>query len=146
MLASARLAVAVILSLGLLACGDDGFSPTVENMAGSYTATTFTRTVGGTTTDQLDLGAEVTVDLDEDGTMTGRIFLPEAEGAKAISMRASLEPGPSKVGRSPSSRKPTAFVREMQFIAGENQLSGEEDFRWHGPVGADQRRLALLCW
>ncbi len=127
MLASARLAVAVILSLGLLACGDDGFSPTVENMAGSYTATTFTRTVGGTTTDQLELGAEVTVDLDEDGTMTGRIFIPEAEEGEGDLDESLAGTWTLEGGAVTFEQEADTFVREMQFIASENQLSGEDD-------------------
>lgn len=72
----ARTAMTCLLA-ALAACGgDDGFSPTVQNVAGAYTATEFTATGDAGTLDLLALGAEVTVTLATDGTTTGRLFVP----------------------------------------------------------------------
>ena len=71
---------AVALSLALaLGCGDDGnFSPTVDTVAGAYSATTFTLSLAVATVDQLVLGSDVEITLAPDGTTTGRLFVPGA--------------------------------------------------------------------
>jgi hypothetical protein len=68
------LAVAILLAP---ACGDETpFSPTVENVSGTYEATTLTSTQGNVTTDLLDLGAALTLTLNADGTTEGRLSGP----------------------------------------------------------------------
>jgi spore maturation protein SpmB len=80
--------VAVGTSVMLAACGgDDGFSPTVETVAGSYSATIFTLTTSAGTTNLLAAGALVSVTLAADGTTTGQLFVPAAQRAAAISTR-----------------------------------------------------------
>src|SRR5688572_27608098 len=73
-----RRGVALCLAVALAACGDDdgGFSPTMEDVAGSYTASTFTLS----SVDLLALGATVTATLNADGTTTGRLFVPGLAG------------------------------------------------------------------
>ena len=69
------LALAAILS----SCGDDDndvFSPTIDNVAGSYSAATLTVTSPSGTVDFLALGAEVDVILAANGTTTGHLFVP----------------------------------------------------------------------
>ena len=53
---------ALALAAVLAGCSDDDdvFSPTVENVSGSYSAETFTVTTAAGTIDLLALGAEVT--------------------------------------------------------------------------------------
>jgi hypothetical protein len=51
-------------------------APTVDQVAGSYVATEFLVTAGGTVTDQLAAGSELTVTLVADGSATGRLFVP----------------------------------------------------------------------
>src|SRR5688500_8648770 len=63
--------IALALTLALAACGDDNFSPTVETVAGPYTASTFTYETSEGTTDLLAAGAVVAIDLADDGTTTG---------------------------------------------------------------------------
>jgi len=58
------------------ACGDESFSPIVENVAGSYQAATLTATLGDLTTDLLDLGSTLTLTLNADGTTEGRLLGP----------------------------------------------------------------------
>jgi len=71
----------VALLVSLADCGDEPFNPTVDSVAGTYHATTFTFNGGSTTTDLLAIGASVTITLTPDGTTSGRIFVPAvAEG------------------------------------------------------------------
>jgi hypothetical protein len=68
---------ALVLAFALGACGDDdSFSPTVENVAGSYSAASFTLTTAQGTVDLLALGSEVAVVLSTDGTTAGHLFVP----------------------------------------------------------------------
>jgi hypothetical protein len=61
----------------LAACGDDnGTGPSTAAVAGAYEATEFTTTEGGVTTDRLAQGASVHLELHEDGTAAGRLFIP----------------------------------------------------------------------
>lgn len=58
------------------ACSDSPVGPTLETVAGAYTATEFTATDPGTTTDLLALGAFMTLTLRANGTTAGRLFVP----------------------------------------------------------------------
>lgn len=64
------------LSFALAACGDEGFEPTVDSVAGTYHATAFTFNGGSGTIDLLAAGASVTITLASDGTTAGRMFVP----------------------------------------------------------------------
>jgi hypothetical protein len=117
-----RRGAALCLVLALAACGDDdgGFSPTVEDVAGSYTATTFT--LGSV--DLLALGATVTATLNADGTTTGRLFVPN--GAEDGDLDEDLEGTWSLSGTtitfSPSA---STVLTDVDFAAGPNTLTGE---------------------
>ena len=56
--------------------GGDSFSPSVENVAGTYSATTFTLTSTAGPTNLLLLGATVSVTLAPDGTTSGHLHVP----------------------------------------------------------------------
>ena len=75
-LRSAALAIPLLLA----SCGDDGgFSPTVENVSGSYSASSFTVTSSSGIVDLLASGASVQITLASDGATTGRLLLPGAD-------------------------------------------------------------------
>lgn len=78
----AHMAWIVIAAAGAaVACGGEVFTPTTVNVAGSYTATVFTTTTNGVTTNQLAVGSSLTLNLTASGIVTGRIFVPGgAEG------------------------------------------------------------------
>ena len=60
------------------ACGDDDpASPTREEVAGTYEATTLTITQAGVAVDLLDEGAFVDLELTATGEAFGHIFVPE---------------------------------------------------------------------
>jgi hypothetical protein len=75
-------AVSSVLALALVsACSDDpaGLDEIArEEIVGAYAATTFTARSGNTTVDLLSGGASLDVTLLEDGTTTGRLFVPAA--------------------------------------------------------------------
>src|SRR5206468_7494310 len=108
----------------LLACGDDPFAPTVENMAGSYGATTFTTTNSGTTTNHLAAGASFTLTLAADGTTTARLFVPGgAEGVGDFDATWTLTGKTIEFAQTADT-----FVRDMPFTAERNRLRGTATF------------------
>ena len=123
-----RLGWAVALSLvpALAGCGDDSsFSPTVESVAGAYSATIFTLDVGAGTVDQLVLGADVAMTLAPDGTTTGHLFVPGA-GAGGGDLDADLT-GSWTLSRGGVTFDQTAdtFIRDVRFTADRDRLTGE---------------------
>lgn len=73
------LVTTLVLAPALVGCEAGVLEPEpVEraDLVGSYQATTFTSTVDDQTTDHLDAGATLTLTLGDDGTTTGRLFVP----------------------------------------------------------------------
>ena len=128
---SAALAIAVFLG----ACGDDdGFSPTVENVSGSYSASSFTVTSSSGIVDLLAMGASVQVTLTPDGATTGRLLLRGADtgGDHDEDLTGTWTLTGDMVTISPSG--PSVF-RFAQFTAAHDQLTGTrllsgETLRW----------------
>ncbi len=118
--------VALSLVLALAGCGDDtSFSPTAENVAGVYSATTFTLGLAVATVDQLVLGSEVEITLAPDGTTTGRVFVPGA-GEDGGDLDADLT-GTWALSRGGVTFDQTAdtFIRDVRFAADRNRLIGK---------------------
>jgi hypothetical protein len=116
------------LAFVLGACGGDGFSPTTETVAGSYTATTFTITSPVGTTDLLALGATVTITLAGDGTTTGHLFVP-AGAAGGGDLDADIAGTWTLAGSTVTfSQTADTFIRDAAFAAGANRLTGEDTF------------------
>jgi hypothetical protein len=114
----------------VVACGDDeGFSPTVENVAGTYEATTFTAVTSAATLDLLAQGATVDVTLAEDGTASGRLFLPG--GAEdGGNLDEDLTGTWTLSGETVTfDQAGDTFIRDVDFTAGENTLTGEGSFQ-----------------
>lgn len=120
---------ALCLALLLAGCGDeDGFSPSVETVAGSYSASSFTVGSGAGTIDLLALGSSVAVTLAPGGTTTGRLFVPGgAEGGGDLD--ADLT-GTWTLEGSTVTFNQTAdtFIRDAQFTASRDRLTGEGTF------------------
>jgi hypothetical protein len=120
--APAALALAVVL----IGCGDDdSFSPTVENVSGSYSAASFTLTTVAGTVDLLALGADVTAVLAPDGTTTGHLSVPGGgEGGEDV--EADLTGTWTLSGTTVTfNQTADTFIRDVEFTAGENTLTGE---------------------
>jgi len=124
-----RPAITLGMVLLLAACGDEGsFSPTVENVAGTYSASSFTLGTAAGTIDLLALGSSVSVTLAADGTTTGQLFVPDgAEGGGDLD--ADLT-GTWTLEGSTVTFNQTAdtFIRDAQFTASRDELTGEGTF------------------
>lgn len=124
-----RRSAALCLALLLAGCGDeDGFSPTVETVAGSYSASSFTIGSAAGTVDLLALGSSVAITLAPGGTTTGRLFVPGgAEGGGDLD--ADLT-GTWTLEGSTVTFNQTAdtFIRDAQFTASRDRLTGEGTF------------------
>jgi hypothetical protein len=62
--------------LAVTACGDEPLSPT--SLAGTFSATTFTFTMGAQSVDVLASGGVLIIEIFTDGTTDGVLFLPAA--------------------------------------------------------------------
>jgi hypothetical protein len=121
---------ALALAAVLVSCGDDdsiddSFSPTVENVSGSYSAITFTLATAAGTTDLLDLGSQVDVVLAADGTTTGQLFVPDL-GEGGEDFEADLT-GTWTLSNSivTFNHDADTFIRDVEFTASQNHLTGE---------------------
>jgi len=120
--------------LVLAACGgdDNGFSPTVENVSGSYTASVFTLTSptgtgDSTTIDLLALDSSVDVTLAPDGTTSGRLFVPgAAEGGGDVDVDLT---GTWTLSGNTVTFNQTGdtFIRDADFTAGPGTLTAESE-------------------
>jgi hypothetical protein len=120
-----RRGAALILAGALAACGDDdeGFNPTMDDVAGSYTATTFTLTSGSTNLDLLAVGATVTATLDADGTTSGRLVVPDiGSGEIDEDLAGTWTLSGTTVTFTPST---STLLSDVDFAAGPNILTGE---------------------
>lgn len=122
---------ALMFVLAIAACGDDDevFNPTVDDVAGSYTATTFTVTSGAGEVDLLGIGASVTATLDADGTTTGRLLVPGAgEGGGDLDedLAGTWSLNGSTVTFSQSN---STLISDVDFAVGPNTLTGEGTFQ-----------------
>jgi hypothetical protein len=118
-------------SVWLLACGGDDapLGPSVADVAGSYTATSFTSTQGANTTDLLAAGSTVTATLAADGTTTGRLFVPAAVsgglGTLDEDLRGTWQLTGSTVTFSPSA---ATLLGDLVLAVEPNRLRGEDMF------------------
>jgi len=117
---------AVTLCLGLVSCGDDGFNPTVDSVAGTYHATTFTFDGGSGATDLLTAGASVTLTLAPDGTTSGRMLVP-AVGEGGGDLDADLAGTWTLSGATVTfDQDADTFMRDIPFTAAPSRLRGQE--------------------
>jgi hypothetical protein len=109
------------------ACGDS-FSPTLETVAGTYTATTFTTTANGTTTDQLAAGGSLVLTLAAGGTTSGQLVVPAVGDAGADFIADMAGTWVLTGDKVTFTQGADTFVRDMTFTATENELRGDETF------------------
>lgn len=123
-----RRAFVLALTLGALACGDDPFNPTMDNVAGSYTATTFTLTTVVGEINLLAGGAAVTLTLATDGSTTGRLFVPDG-GIGGSDLDEDLTGTWSLTDDTVTFEQSAAtIIPDVQFVATANRLTGEGTF------------------
>jgi hypothetical protein len=128
----------LVLALVLGGCGDDdNFSPTIETVAGSYSAATFTVTTAEGTLDLLAQGSHVTLNLATDGTTTGQLFIPGG-GEDGEDFDADLTGTWTLNGSTVTfDQAADTFFRDVEFAADRDRLTGEGDF------GDESIRLVL---
>lgn len=123
----ARWSGTLCLALALTACGDDdnGFEPTVDDVAGSYSASVFTLTSGSGEFDLLAIGATVTATLNPDGTTTGRLQVPGGvgeQGAIDEDLAGTWSLSGTTVTFTPTD---SSLLTDVDFAAAPNTLTGE---------------------
>jgi hypothetical protein len=113
----------------LLACGgSDSFTPTEETVAGIYEASVFTVTGFSGTTDLLLAGATVDATLVPDGTTSGRLFVPGGDEGGG-DLDEDLTGTWTLTGQTVTfSQTADTFIRDVEFVAGRNTLTGEGSF------------------
>lgn len=124
-----RATIALTLALALGSCGgEDTFSPTVETVAGSYTASSLTLASSVGTTDLLALGSTVAITLAADGTTSGRLFVPggDDDGSDLdVDLAGTWALSGSTVTFNQTG---DSFIRDVEFTAGPSQLNGEAEY------------------
>lgn len=131
-----RTACLFALSFVLLAACTE--KPTMENMAGSYEATSFTLKEGAATTvDLLDEGSFLNLTLTAAGTTTGRLFVV-GRSEEGGDFDADLTDTWTLDGTEASfDHVADTFVRDMPFTAKVGRLTGLAGF------GSDTVRVVL---
>jgi len=116
--------IALCLILTLAAC-DNPFSPTNENVAGTYTLLRLVSVTGGHVTDWRPRGATFSISLAPNGSTTGQLFIPGADESGAdfsVDMTGTWTLSGDTVRFTQTA---DSFVRDMTFIAHENWLGGD---------------------
>jgi len=128
-LPAVQLLLSILMVIAANACGDDsGTGPSMQSVAGSYTASSFTVTESGNTTDVLALGASIDVTLNRNGTTTGNFFLPGGE-EDGSDFNADLSGTWSLNGTTVSfSHSANTFLPEVPFEVDGETLTGEQTF------------------
>jgi hypothetical protein len=117
---------AVALTVALLTGCDNPL--TVDDLAGTFIASTFTVTEGGVTEDLLAAGASITVTLSSDGSTSGQLFVPGGN-EDGSDFDADLS-GTWTLDGSQVSLDHVAdtFIRDMSFTADQDRLTGQATF------------------
>jgi len=119
-----------LAAVALAGCGgdDNGFSPSVASVAGTYNASQFTATNSSGTVNLLSLGATVHVVLNPDGTTTGHLSVPDI-GQEGGALEADLTGTWTLSGNAVTfSQTADTFIRDVEFTAAQNSLESEGTF------------------
>lgn len=112
----------------LVACGDDPAAPTLDEVVGTYHATTFTTQEAGTATDQLAGGASITLNLTAQLTTAGRLFVPGGN-EDGSDFDADLTGTWTLTGRTVNlEHAADTFLRDMPITADGSRLTGQATF------------------
>jgi hypothetical protein len=107
-----------------VACSD-AFKPTADTVIGSYQPLTFTIDSAGTSRDLLAAGASLDVLLLPFGDVVGQLNLPGDTTMAFVSLNGSWTLTGNTVRFTQTS---DTFVRDMDWIAGKDRLSGDKTF------------------
>ena len=112
------LAVAAVAAF--IACSD-AFKPTIENVSGDYQMESFTTDSAGVHKDWVAAGASMEVALSPLGDVIGQLIMP----LDTTSMLGTWELSGNTVHFTQGA---DTFVRDMDWIAAEDRLAGDETF------------------
>lgn len=115
-----------VAALGSCKVGDP-FAPTVENMAGNYTAGRLVTADAAGFVDWIKAGASLTLTLSSDGTTSGRLFMPG--GAPGGDLDADMAGTWLLVGHTVFlGQAAETFMRGIDFTAAQDRLAGDQTF------------------
>ncbi|HEX8851328.1 MAG TPA: hypothetical protein VF761_17510 [Gemmatimonadaceae bacterium] len=122
-----RAALPVVFALALAGCGgDDPVAP--PNPAGTYAATSFTATDGGTTTNVLAEGGSISLILTPQGTTTGHLFVPAAVTGDVEVNEDLTGTWTQSGGKVQLSHSADTFLRDMPLTIHGSTLVGDRTF------------------
>jgi hypothetical protein len=118
----------VLALVAVVACDSDPFVPSVENMAGDYTATALMTSNTSGRVDWIGAGATFTIALSASGATAGRLFVPGGGpgGADLDEDMAGtwlLVGGTVRFGQTADT-----FVRNLDFVPTRDRLSADQTF------------------
>lgn len=109
----------------IAACDSSPTAPTMNSVAGDYRATEFTVTTSGQTVNLLANGALLEMTLRQDGTTTGRLFVPGGE-EDGSDFDASLDGTWTLRGDTVRfAQAADTFVRDVPFRVNGDRLQGQ---------------------
>lgn len=129
-----RLLIPLVLTSLAIACRESA-GPSIGTVAGVYTATTFTSTTGGVTTNHLAEGGQILILLSIDGSTEGQLLVPDGnEDGSDVNLDLTgtwaLSGGTVELDHAADT-----FLRDMPFT-----VSGT---RLHGDVTIDGARVQV---
>lgn len=110
----------VVAVVAAVACSDP-FKPTIENVSGDYQMESFTTDSAGVHKDWVAAGASMEIFLTPLGDVIGQLIMP----LDTTSMLGTWALSGSTVTFTQGA---DTFVRDMDWIAGKDGLSGDETF------------------
>jgi len=106
----------------------DPFAPTVDNMAGEYTAGRLVTADVSGVNNWIAAGGTLTLTLSSDGSMSGRLFLPGG-GASGGDLDADMAGSWLLVGHTVTfGQAAETFVRQLDFVADKDRLAADHYF------------------
>jgi hypothetical protein len=129
-------------ALTVVAACDSSTDPTVEDVAGSYSASAFVTTFNGVNTDELSRGATLTLVLSPSGSVTGQLHIPA--DASTPTLDADMAGTWALSGRIVTfTQSADTFVGNMLFQFVNGTLNGNAVFGGTGGTGGTRVQLML---
>lgn len=113
------------VALVAAAACSDAFTPTIENVSGDYQMESFTTDSAGVHTDWVAAGASMEILLTPLGDVIGQLIVPLDTSTFLASMLGTWELSGNTVH---FTQDADTFVRDMDWIASKDGLSGDETF------------------
>ena len=116
------------IAVSVLAAGcDSSTDPTVEDVAGSYSASAFVTTTNGVNTDELSRGATLTLVLSSSGSVTGHLHIPADNISPTLD--ADMAGTWALSGRTVTfTQTADTFIQDMSFGFVNGTLNGDRTF------------------